>query len=139
MTVEKRLESLQRKYEEALVPIRKKTIEIDFDKNRIEIKKPIAFTKRRPPDSSAAFDEKKVDEAEDTIADLAAVISNYMERMVVEGHTGGVSDPISYWEELANNRAQLIVETLVKQGVRKNLLEARGEPGGGAKVSWLVN
>ena len=81
----------------------------------------------------------QVDEALETISDLAIVIANYMERMVVEGHTGGVSDPISYWEELANNRAQLIVETLVKQGVRKNLLEARGEPGGGAKVSWLVN
>jgi outer membrane protein OmpA-like peptidoglycan-associated protein len=135
VAVENRQRRLQRKYEAVRPLLPKKAIEIDFDTNRIEIKKPIAFAKRKPPDSSAEFDEAKVDEALETISDLAIVIANYMERMVVEGHTGGASDPISYWEDLANSRAQLIVDTLVEKGVRKSLLVARGEPGGGAKVA----
>lgn len=133
--VEARQKRLQQKFETVRPLLPRKAIDIDFDHNRIEIKRPINFAKRKPPDSSADFDEKYLDQANDTIADLAVVIKNYMERMVVEGHTGGASDPISYWQDLANNRAQLIVDTLVAKGVRKNLLKAIGEPGGGAKVA----
>ena len=57
----------------------------------------------------------------------------YEEPMVVEGHTGGTS-PVEYWQELADNRAQLICDTLVRKGVKRHLIRPHGEPGGGAKV-----
>lgn len=109
------------------------TVAIDLDTNTVLIKRPIRFAPRKPPDSSAEFEEAHLQQAEETVGDLATVLICYEEPMIVEGHTGGTNPP-EYWQELADNRAKLICQTLGRKGVKLSLIQPLGVPGGGAKV-----
>ena len=48
--------------------MRRGTVLIDEDKNTIDIKRPIAFAPRKPPDATADFDPAKREDCEATPA-----------------------------------------------------------------------
>lgn len=130
---EGRLRRLQAKVR-AVEPIcRKGNIKVDYDNCAVLIQKTIPFCNRKPPDTSAEIQPDALADTNEVLTDLAVVLRAFMEPMVIEGHTGGETPP-EYWTELATNRAKYIVDFLVKQGVRKDLVIAKGCPGGGAKV-----
>merc|ERR1719171_76496 len=109
------------------------TVSVDERTKSVTILKPIEFATRKPPDTSAELEYSRLDEAVSTIKDVAIVLKAYMEKMIVEGHTGA-TEPALYWNTLAQNRADLICSILVDYGVSPGLLEAVGAAGGGAKV-----
>jgi len=111
--------------------IAKGLISIDFDNCSVEIKADIKFEARKPPDTTAAFEDRAA--AVEIIADLATVINAFETPMIIEGHTGQ-KEPADYWGKLAINRAALICRELCQLGVNPSLARARGCPGGGAKV-----
>lgn len=98
----------------------------------------IAFAARKPPDTSAAFEEKGYHQAQDVLQDLSVVVGAYRTPMIVEGHTGQV-EPRAYWEELAHNRAALIIQNLQSLGCPQGICKPLGCPGGGAKVLVYPN
>jgi len=108
-------------------------IHVDFDRCTVDILVSISFAARKPPDASAAFDEKGYSQAQEVLKDLSVVVGAYRTPMIVEGHTGQV-EPRAYWEELGQNRSTLIVQNLQMLGVPEGLCKPLGCPGGGAKV-----
>jgi hypothetical protein len=128
-----RKERLQAKARECDVAVARGTVSVDEAKRSVSILKPIEFATRKPPDTSAELEHSRQAEAIITIKDVALVLRAYMEKMIVEGHTGA-TEPASYWNTLAQNRANLICSILVENGVSSGLLEPIGVAGGGAKV-----
>lgn len=124
---------LEDKYKVVQPLLKKGNIHVDFDKCTVDILVSIAFAARKPPDTSAEFEQKGYAQAMDVLQDLSVVISAYRTPMIVEGHTGQV-EPREYWEALAQNRSALIVQSLQKDGVPRGLCTPVGCPGGGAKV-----
>lgn len=108
-------------------------IAVDFDQCTVDILVSIAFAARKPPDASAAFEEKGYAQAQEVLKDLSVVVRAYRTVMIVEGHTGQV-EPRDYWEVLAYNRSALIVNELQNLGVPRGICKPVGCPGGGAKV-----
>lgn len=111
--------------------IAKGLISIDFDNCSVDIKADIKFEARKPPDTSASFEDR--DSAIEIIADLATVLNAFETPMIIEGHTGQ-KEPADYWGKLAMARAALICKELAGLGVHPSLARAKGCPGGGAKV-----
>merc|ERR1719265_2440912 len=84
-----RLQKKLLKYYEAVQPVCKRgLIYIDFDKCTLDVLASINFAARKPPDASAAFEEKSIKAAMEVLNDLALVISSYMTTMIVCGKTG---------------------------------------------------
>eukprot|EP00397_Hematodinium_sp_SG-2012_P007332 GEMP01007376.1.p1 GENE.GEMP01007376.1~~GEMP01007376.1.p1 ORF type:complete len:935 (+),score=173.58 GEMP01007376.1:33-2837(+) len=113
--------------------LKRKNLTIDFENCEVLIEKEIKFETRKPPDASAALDSAEKRKSLIIIDDLAGVIGAFMDKMVIEGHTGSV-DPPEYWQELADNRSMLICNLLEERNVPSWLVIPRGRPGGGAKV-----
>jgi outer membrane protein OmpA-like peptidoglycan-associated protein len=128
-----RLERLKEKRQQCDEALARGTVSVDEAKRSVSILKPIEFATRKPPDTSAELEHSRQAEAIITIKDVALVLRAYMEKMIVEGHTGA-TEPASYWNTLAQNRANLICSILVENGVSSGLLEPIGVAGGGAKV-----
>mmetsp|Transcript_76795 Transcript_76795/g.205143 ORF Transcript_76795/g.205143 Transcript_76795/m.205143 type:complete len:317 (+) Transcript_76795:2352-3302(+) len=130
---EARARRLQRKWE-IVEPINSRgNIFVNRDDCSVQILRPLPFENRKPPDTSAKLEPGVMKEALLIISNLAKVIKEYMVPMYIEGHTGA-TEPQAFWEELAQNRSQLLVDMLEEQGVPPGLAIARGVPGGGAKV-----
>ena len=128
-----RMERLKNKRGDCSAALARGTVSLDEKTKTVTILKPIEFATRKPPDSSAELEHSRQAEAMTTIKDVAVVLKAYMEKMIVEGHTGA-TEPASYWNTLAQNRADLICSILVEFGVSPSLLQAVGAAGGGAKV-----
>jgi hypothetical protein len=128
-----RMERLKGKRQACEQAIARKSVSVDESTRAVSILKPLEFATRKPPDTSAELEYSRHAEAISTLKDVAIVLKEYMEKMIVEGHTGA-TEPADYWNTLAQNRANLICSILVENGVRKDLLEPVGCAGGGAKV-----
>jgi hypothetical protein len=87
---------------------------------------PLAFHPRTTKDEPTA--EFKDNNLADAIChDLAEVANIFNCPMIVEGHTkGGESD---FWKTLANERARVVADRIVKFGALPNLVKPRGLPG----------
>jgi hypothetical protein len=131
VAAEKHLCELEAKVRAVKPVVAKGRVSIDFDNCSVGIEASIAFCARKPPDTSAEFECREA--AVEIIADLATVIKAFGTAVVIEGHTGQV-EPAEYWGALATNRASLICNELKRCGVQSDLVQAKGCPGGGAKV-----
>jgi len=127
------LERLKGKRQDCSAAYKRGTVSVDERLKSVSILQPIDFASRKPPDASAELEESKAAGAITVIKDVAIVLKAYLEKMIVEGHTGATSPP-DYWNQLALNRADLICSILVENGVSTRLLKGVGTAGGGAKV-----
>eukprot|EP00746_Dinoflagellata_sp_MGD_P003474 gnl/MRDRNA2_/MRDRNA2_106749_c0_seq1.p1 gnl/MRDRNA2_/MRDRNA2_106749_c0~~gnl/MRDRNA2_/MRDRNA2_106749_c0_seq1.p1 ORF type:complete len:651 (+),score=114.02 gnl/MRDRNA2_/MRDRNA2_106749_c0_seq1:127-2079(+) len=111
----------------------KKTLEINFRTKEINLLGEIAFESRAPPDATATYDPAAEHFAQAILDDLATVMKAYKVHFIVEGQCGG-GNPPEFWQELADNRAELICEGLESRGVSREFLHPRGNPAGAPKV-----
>jgi hypothetical protein len=119
---------------EAVYPVcLRGSVTVEYDSCEIVIEKEIPFEARKPPDTSAEFVAGTEEAVREIIEDLAVVVKAFRSPMVVEGHTGA-TDPADYWGELAQNRANKIVDILYEFGCAPDKVKPLGCPGGGAKV-----
>lgn len=88
---------------------------------QVSIDAEIKFASRKPPDTSAEYDDGSQEQAVAIVGDLAVVVGAFETKMIIEGHTGS-TDPPDYWQALAENRANLIVDTLVRRGCNRRLI-----------------
>lgn len=106
---------------------------VDFEKQLFTIQKAIAFRQQNISPDSAPPKPEFADpiEAREILADLASCLFILKGTVVlVEGHTqGGVNAIADIFFEVASQRAELVVETLVEMGVNPGWLESRGRPG----------
>lgn len=108
-------------------------VSVDFEKQLITLNQAIPFKQQSisldsvPP--KPEFADPKV--AQDVLADLASCLFVLKGTVIlVEGHTeGGVNAIAEVFFEVASQRAELVVATLVEMGVPPSWLESRGRPG----------
>lgn len=125
--LEKDLENAGTNLLRSLAQIESKgNVEINTRSGDVKILKDIAFVGKKPPQHpTAEFAADK--DAHSVLDDVAAIWNHFQVPMRIEGHTkGGESE---FWQELADNRAQLIVEALHKKGVVYEKMTAAGLPG----------
>lgn len=78
-----------------------------------------------PEGATAEYVDRKI--ADEVLGDVAAICNAFSVPMVVEGHTkGGESE---FWQELAENRARLIIDSLTRKGVPRKYMLPIGLPG----------
>jgi len=107
---------------------------VDMDKKLFKIVEPIEFKsvrvlpsmKHAPP---AEFANPSA--ANEVLSDLAEILKTVTQpRLMIEGHTGGGQKAVSdIGFEIACERAEKVVKTLVSLGVSKERLESKGKPG----------
>lgn len=127
------LANLEERVGRALPVIPRGFVTIDFDKCSVDINGSIKFASRQPPDTSAEIEAGGLKEADEIIGDLATVLSSFGTKMVVEGHTGN-TEPVVFWQALADNRSRMLVRLLEAKGVPRGVAVPKGYPGGGAMV-----
>jgi outer membrane protein OmpA-like peptidoglycan-associated protein len=109
-------------------------VSVDLDKKLFKLIEPIEFksvfvktgTKHAPPAEFA-----NPDAANEVLQDLAEILATVTKpRLLIEGHTAGGSKAVSdIGFEIACERAEKVVKTLVSLGVSKDRLESKGKPG----------
>jgi flagellar motor protein MotB len=114
--------------------LQRNKVSVDLDKKIFKIVEPIEFKsvhvkpgmKHAPP---AEFSDPQA--AQEVLSDLAQILEKVTEpRLMIEGHTAGGSKAVSdIGFEIACERAEKVVQTLVKLGVPKCRLESKGKPG----------
>lgn len=114
--------------------IARNKVSVDLDKKIFKIVEPIEFKsvrvmptmKHAPP---AEFAD--ADAANEVLSDLAQILQTITKpRLLIEGHTAGGSKAVSdIGFEIACERAEKVVKTLVSLGVSKERLESKGKPG----------
>jgi len=114
--------------------ISRNRVTVDLDKKIFKIVEPIEFkaihvtasTKHAPPAEFA-----NPDAANEVLSDLAEILKTVTQpRLMIEGHTAGGSRAVSdIGFEIACERAEKVVKTLVALGVSKDRLESKGKPG----------
>jgi hypothetical protein len=113
--------------------VKRGRVQVDLEKQAFKFAQPIEFAaeyitpdmEEAPP---ARFENPAL--AREVIGDLA-LIMNYVKAIVlVEGHTQGGEQAMSYIGfQIASERAEKVVETLLEFGVERKCLEAKGMPG----------
>lgn len=112
----------------------KKRIFVDLEKKIFRFVEPIEFVAEYiTPDMDEAppAEYKNPPLAREIIGDLAQVL-NYVKKAIilVEGHTSGGEKAMNHIGfQIASERAEKVVETLVELGVDPKRLEAKGRPG----------
>jgi len=117
---------------------RRGNVEIDEKSGEVKVLREIGFVGKKPGQDPVAEFKSETD-AYKVLDDIAKVWSYFKVQMTVEGHTkGGEND---FWQNLANNRAKLIVETLKTKGVDFDKMTPVGLPGkkGLNKVGVVIN
>lgn len=109
-------------------------VNVDLDKKLFTIVEPIEFKsirvlpsmKHAPPAEFA-----NPDAANEVLSDLAEILKTVTQpRLMIEGHTAGGQKAVSdIGFEIACERAEKVVKTLVSLGVSKDRLESKGKPG----------
>jgi hypothetical protein len=101
-------------------------LQVNHSSGHVMILRPLKFeprtTKEKP---TAVFIDVGIAEA--VCKDLAELSNIFNCPMTIEGHTkGGESQ---FWQQLADNRARVVVELMIDLGANRNLLRAQGKPG----------
>lgn len=114
--------------------ISRNKVNVDLEKKTFRIVEPIEFKsvyvkssmRHAPP---AEFADP--DAATEVLGDLAKILEKVTEpRLLIEGHTAGGAKAVSdIGFEIACERAEKVVNTLVSLGVPKHRLESKGKPG----------
>merc|ERR1712224_277600 len=101
-------------------------VAINFRTGEVDVKRDIPFDpKNQQEEPLGEFKDEQV--ALEIIGDIFEIWDLFKVNLAIEGHTkGGEND---FWQALANNRAQLIVDTLHGMGVDKKKMTSKGLPG----------
>jgi len=101
-------------------------IKVDLNNGDVAILKSMDFVPRRVNEKPDAqfVDILAVDLVLRDLADLGKI---FEVPMVIEGHTRGSSS--DFWEQLAINRAKLVMNSLESKGIKRALMSAVGLPG----------
>lgn len=109
-------------------------VSVDLDKKLFKIVEPIMFKSVRVPPTMkhappAEFEDP--DAAKEVLSDLAEILKTVTKpRLLIEGHTAGGQKAVSdIGFEIACERAEKVVKTLVSLGVAQDRLESKGKPG----------
>merc|ERR1712176_296094 len=121
---ENRIRSLQENRKQMQAIQERKLVSIDFDLGRLEVKS-IRFEARKAPELTAKILDRSA--VEKCLTDVATVLKTYEQKMVLTVQAKESGDPV-YHMKLAENQAQLLVDMVLKHGVRKNLLLGKGVP-----------
>eukprot|EP00746_Dinoflagellata_sp_MGD_P092971 gnl/MRDRNA2_/MRDRNA2_36774_c0_seq1.p1 gnl/MRDRNA2_/MRDRNA2_36774_c0~~gnl/MRDRNA2_/MRDRNA2_36774_c0_seq1.p1 ORF type:complete len:569 (-),score=144.22 gnl/MRDRNA2_/MRDRNA2_36774_c0_seq1:55-1761(-) len=113
-------------------------VAINFRTGEVDVKRDIPFDpKNQKEEPLGEFKDEKIAMA--IINDIFEIWDIFQVPMKIEGHTKGGEN--EFWQALANNRAALIVDTLVSMGADKSKMFSKGLPGklGLNKVGVVVN
>lgn len=110
-------------------------VEVDLEKKMFKFAAPIEFRaefitpdmEEAPP---ATYENPQA--AREIIGDLAEILNKYVKRAIIliEGHTSGGEQAMTHIGfQIACERAEKVVETLVELGVDRKRLESKGKPG----------
>lgn len=101
-------------------------IQVNFQTGQVVLIRPITFAPRTTRDEPTAV-FTKLEQATRICTDLAEVMNLFKCPCDVEGHTkGGESE---FWQTLADDRARVVVEMMVKCGADPAKITAKGRPG----------
>jgi len=101
-------------------------VQVDHENGYVRLMRPLRFEPRTTKDRpSAVFLD--IDEAEAVCKDLSELSNIFQCPMTIEGHTkGGESQ---FWQNLSDNRANIVTQLMIDFGADANLLRAQGKPG----------
>jgi len=101
-------------------------VQVDHMTGHVRILRPLRFEPRTTKDKPTAV-FLDIDSAEAVCKDLAELSNIFNCPMTIEGHTrGGESQ---FWQNLSDNRANIVAQLVVDFGADPNLLRAQGKPG----------
>lgn len=107
---------------------------LDFDAKSVAIEDGVKFESAEAPDTAAKFEESDEERTTAILQDLAVILNAFMEEMVIDVGTD-VAEPVEFAQELATNRAVVIINSLADLGVSRTLMQAKGNPGGGKRIA----
>lgn len=108
-------------------------VHVDIEKKLFTFNRPIAFKRQNIDENTEPpkpqFED--LNESREVLADLASLLLHFKSTVIlVEGHTEGGADALGeVFFEVASQRAELVVDTLVSLGISPGRLESRGRPG----------
>jgi len=102
---------------------------IDLKSGEVELKRQINYVPKMPADGPVAQYASEM-QALSVVQDIADLWKLFQVEMTVEGHTKDLQvGPDEFWQQLADNRAALCVNSLRAKGVDTAKVVARGRPG----------
>jgi len=101
-------------------------VQVNHSSGHVMILRPLKFEPRTTRDKPTAVFQQ-IDVAEAVCRDLTELSNIFNCPMTIEGHTkGGESQ---FWQQLADNRARVVLEMMLQFGANGNLMRAQGKPG----------
>merc|ERR1712232_999196 len=101
-------------------------VKVDGITGHVNLVRPLVFADRTTNDEPVAV-FKEPDVASQTCKDLAELSTYFNAPIHIEGHTrGGTSQ---FWQTLAEDRARIVAELMVRNGADPNMITTAGLPG----------